>query len=132
MALTESQRALADAMSEVSEYCWFAGWLVDTEYHLWRFVIDPSDQTIWGNYPVSLETREQLRRLSDAIGGWIHWSAGEDSEAFIASGDWQTKFDAWLREWKASEEAPTKLPRRYVDYPAWFAEQQGLDGKGDD
>jgi hypothetical protein len=127
MALTNDQKALADVMSEISEYCWFASWLIGTEYRLWHFMTNPDDVEEWGNYPIPAEQREQLRALSTSIGGWIVWRESDEGETFLSFAEWQPVYDAWR---KGLDEA-RRLPRRYVDYPEWFAKQQQSDEQKD-
>jgi len=132
MALTESQRELADVMSEISQFCWFAGWLSGTEYRLWRFMTDPSDDEAWGNYPIPPDHREQLRQLSDSVGGWIYWRDGADvpfeeqGMTFIGLADWRQLYDAWSQ----GQEEGNVLPRRYADYYAYYLKSQ-TDAEGD-
>lgn len=103
MALSEPQQALADAMSDISEYCWFASWLTGTEYRLWQFMTDPTDEASWGNYPIPPEHRDQLRALSASAGGWIVWRDSEQGPAVLSFADWQPLFDAWRQSQEATE-----------------------------
>ncbi len=43
MQLTKSQRRLRDLMSSISERCYSAGWMDGTDFRLWQFVADHSD-----------------------------------------------------------------------------------------
>jgi len=125
MALTEPQQQLADTMSEISEFCWFAGWLIGTEYRLWRFMTDPSDDEPWGNYPIPAEYRQRLQQLSDVAGGWIYWN-DEPSEHPAGHGAKFVPIENWLNmfeDWQQRHRLARQLPRRYADYPAWFARQ---------
>ncbi len=76
MSLTDAQQALAQTMSDISEFCWFARWMSGTEYRLWRFVTDPNDDEPWGNYPIPPSTASGsvtlAKRLEDgSIGAMI-------------------------------------------------------------
>ena len=134
MALSESQQALADTMSEISQFCWFAIWLIGTEYRLWLFMNDTGDDEPWGNYSIPAEYRERLKQLSDATGGWVYWndepnvSAGEHGAKFVPIEEWLTMFDEWHRK----HHRDPKLPHRYVDYLERFAEQTKGKEQGND
>lgn len=123
MELTEAQQRLADTMSEISEFCWFAGWLNGTEHRLWRFMIDPSDDEPWGNYPIPADCREQLQQLSKAAGGWICWN-DEPSEHHTEHGAKFVPIESWLtmfEDWQQRHSLTPQYPRRYADYLEWFA-----------
>ena len=121
MALIGPQQALARAMSDISEYCWFARWVIGTDYHLWHFVVVRQDESAWGNYPVPQDSRAQLKRFSDEIGGWIWWPGQENDTAFIPISEWRTNLTAG----SGSKTCIGRRPRRYVDDAEWFARQQG-------
>ena len=104
MALSESQQALADAMSDTSELCYCARWMSMTEYRLWRFMSDPSDDGDWGNVPIPEETRGDLRELSQKAGGWIYWRDSADippedhGPVFIATAEWLKVYETWRQD----------------------------------
>jgi hypothetical protein len=123
MSLTDAQQALAQTMSDISEFCWFARWMSGTEYRLWRFVTDPNDDEPWGNYPIPPEYRERLSHLSETAGGWIHWRDDSGGPAFIPRTEWELVFGAWWRGRQDDIEAHKRLPRRYADLAEWFAQQ---------
>lgn len=63
--------ALESAMSAISEDYYCAGWLIGLEFSLWAMVLGgPRD---FGIGTVTEEEIQELRRLSDACGGWIVW-----------------------------------------------------------
>ena len=65
----ESVVALADLMSEISERCYAARWMRDTEYVLWDALAKgPRD---WGRDQITADDLARLKRLSEASGGWI-------------------------------------------------------------
>ena len=138
MALTGPQQALAETMSDISEFCWFARWLIGTEYRLWRFMTDPNDDEPWGNYPIPPEYRERLQQLSASTGGWIYWrdmaDAADDANGptFIAKADWEAAYDAWRQMQEADTKTAKRLPRRYAEYVDWFAQQAKDNERGDD
>lgn len=97
--LTEPQRALADHMSELSEYSYCAGWMSGIEEALWEIMNDPAGE-LRQRYGMAVFTDyqlERLRELSDACGGWIYWKGDvgpDDGEAFITTADWLARIQA--------------------------------------
>ncbi len=85
--LDDSQRALADAMSDLSEAGWCAGWMQDTEFELWRGVVDGPFR--FGRLQLTSADVERLRRLSAACGGWIVFD-GNKEETFVPLDRWNT------------------------------------------
>jgi hypothetical protein len=130
MALTEAQRALADTMSEISEFCWFASWLTGTEYRLWQFMVDPTDNERWGNHPIPPEYRERLQQMAEAAGGWVYWRDGEDvpvdewGEAFVTMAHWLPMYETWRR----GQLEARKLPRRYGELLTDHLDEGGPTG----
>ncbi len=92
--LTQKQQELADLMQEISEDCYCAGWISGLEYALWSFVLYPSGPRNYGQRGVSLADIERLDKLSQEIGGWIHWLDSEEAphqdwgEYFIPMDQW--------------------------------------------
>ena len=91
--LTPPQRALADAMSAISERYYCAGWLSGLEYTLWRFLTYPFDGA-WGMAHVTEGELDELRTLALDLGGWIVWRDFEDGETFLTFEEWQQEHDA--------------------------------------
>jgi hypothetical protein len=67
--LTPEQQELVRYMSDLSEQAYCAGWMAGLEYALWEVVIGTRHQ--YGRLLVTEDHRVQLRRLSEACGGWI-------------------------------------------------------------
>ena len=65
--------ALTELMSEISERCYCAGWLIGLEYELWAILIGESDREEYGIDEVNGTDLFELRRLSAECGGWIIW-----------------------------------------------------------
>jgi len=44
------------------------------------------------------EEKEEFRRLSEAIGGWVEYDEddAEDRAAFVPLRDWTVRFEAWF------------------------------------
>lgn len=91
--LTEDQARLAQLMSDTSEECWCAGWLIGTEYRLWEAITDPEDHRAWGQDKIDDETVEHLRKLSKAVDGWIRYEENE-GEVFVPMDEWLRLYEA--------------------------------------
>ncbi len=86
--------ALCDAMSEISERCWCAGWMLNVEFFLWAMLEGaPRD---YGLVVVPEEALENLRRLSERAGGWCRWNDEHRDESFVAIDAWRVAFEASL------------------------------------
>jgi hypothetical protein len=83
--LTYDQRALADAMSAISEAAYCAGWMDGLEYALWHLLT--TGQTRYGRSKVTGEELARLRILSERCGGWIICDEQKD-ETFVPLNDW--------------------------------------------
>jgi hypothetical protein len=92
MSVTGKAAALAEAMSDISEECWCAAWLMGCEYDLWRMLRDGSRN--WGFGEVSEADVERLRELSAECGGWVYWAKGlGGSETFAPLDEWLIMFE---------------------------------------
>lgn len=76
---------LVDLMREVSDDYYCAGWINGLESELWRMVNGGDRQ--YGAGEVSLETVNELLRLSEKAGGWWAWQDGI-GELFVTAADW--------------------------------------------
>lgn len=97
--LTPQQRALAEAMSEVSEAAFRAGWMEGTEYDVWRLLHHGGP---WGMasaeqlVPLLADVRTALERA----GCWIVWESDEPDERPVTLDQWQRLYRTWaLRTW---------------------------------
>lgn len=90
-ALTPQQQALADAMSDVSETAYCAGWMDDTEYQVWRLLHGGSR---WGMLDAEdlAEELDAVRKALEAAGCWIVW--GDDGEEPIPLDEWEKRYAA--------------------------------------
>ncbi len=87
--LTRDERRLADLMSEISEKCYSAVWMTDTEYILWDAVISgPRD---FGHDKITKEEIDELRSLSNQTRRWIMFD-DEQEEIAIPLDKWETRF----------------------------------------
>ena len=89
--LTEDQRALFSAMSDLSEAGYHAGWLANLEYDLWRLLL--AGGTSYGRHDVSEDELKRLRSLSEKCGGWIVFD-DDAHETFVSHAEWQKMYAA--------------------------------------
>ncbi len=93
--LSPRQNHLRDLLSEVSERCYHAGWLFETEYEVWRLLEEPRG---WGHCaPADLEgILGEIRAVSSELGEWIVWSDSDrcDNEA-IDIVSWRERYAQW-------------------------------------
>jgi hypothetical protein len=70
--LTGLQVALAETMADLSQYCYAAGWMDNTETAVWRLL---SNDLGWGQMERDdIETHlAAIRALSDLSRSWIVW-----------------------------------------------------------
>lgn len=73
---------LRKLMSEISEECWCAGWLIGLEHILWEAVTGKQTKIC------SPEEIEHLRYLSEKCGGWIIWDDQATGEKFAPMEEW--------------------------------------------
>jgi hypothetical protein len=98
---TPLRRVLARMMSDLSEDCYCAGWLTDTEFSLWALVVGDPNRGAWSVQPMEIEA---LRELAELSGAWIVWPRGWNREAPVALGDWVEVYAA--RRAREAETAP--------------------------
>ena len=68
--------ALASLMSELSERCYYAGWLIGIEEVLWGVAAELRDYDRGQDTVLEIEV-QWLRALAVAAGGWIEWRDGD-------------------------------------------------------
>lgn len=91
--LTPLQELLRSKMSDVSEDCYCAGWMDDTEYRVWQLIRGDLDH--WGQCDRA-EVQAQLdeiRDLADRIGFWIVWRIGDDDVTAVPIEEWRAAYD---------------------------------------
>lgn len=102
-------KALGEAMSNISEECYCAGWMSGLEFSLWEFLTSGPGK--WGMGKVDAGDLATLRALSEKCGGWIVWR--EDvGQVFVPLANWLPMFDAeqerakaWLAAYEANQAA---------------------------
>lgn len=88
--LTSDQKHLAAFMSEISERCYFAGWMINLEYVLWDVL--ESGQRKFGQGIITTEDVTQLKALSDKSESWICFHP-EHEETALTLNAWRQKFN---------------------------------------
>lgn len=74
--LRELIPVLGREMSDISEDCYCAGWLVGTEYivpELCRRAMATGEVQHWGHGEVTPERASGLMKLASLIGGWVDY-----------------------------------------------------------
>lgn len=100
MRLTKIQQQRCILMSDTSERAYFAGWMEGTEFRLWQFVVDPTDEADWGLTILEPELRESLKKLSQKAGGWIIFPDDDATphdrmgNSFVPMEDWLDMVEA--------------------------------------
>lgn len=89
--LTAAQRDLYEAMSEISEISYAAGWCTGNEYAVWRLIHEggPYGQEQWD---VDDPDLARVRRALAAAHCWITWT-GDNPQA-ISLTDWTAQLAA--------------------------------------
>lgn len=90
---------LCQLMSNISEYCYCAGWMMGLEYSLWDIVNNPQNRS-YGFSEVSLEDIDNLKKLSSELNGWIIWkddNFGFTREEIDKWGNYFVAIEDWLK-----------------------------------
>lgn len=104
-------RALAMAMSDISEAYYAAGWLMGLEYSLWEMLHGGSRK--FGMGEVTEAELAVLRTLHEQCGGWIAW---RDNGLDVNDDAWESYGETFVptREWIAMV-AKERVDRAMVD-----------------
>ena len=87
--LTGQQLLLANSMSDISERCYYAGWMKGLEYVLWNAL--RHGERKYGHDSISKKDIETLRTLSKAANAWIIFD-DETEETVMDLNTWEQKF----------------------------------------
>ena len=87
--LTKDERLLAELMSDLSEKCYSAGWMIDLEYVLWDAVISGSRD--YGHGTISRDDIEKLIQTSNKVNAWIMFD-DKLEEISVPLDIWKVKF----------------------------------------
>lgn len=96
--LTPKQHELFELMSEISEDCYCAGWMMGLENAIWGALQDGDLSYGMGEMDSSL--LERVRALHVELGGWIVWK-DDDIVPDMPSDEWGPYFvttEDWLRQ----------------------------------
>jgi len=84
-------RELKEAMSELSEVIWAAGWMNMWEYELWNFAmnhpLEPMMRHVGGGDDASVEEIAHVMELSMKCDGWIIYDH-KNGPTWIPIDDW--------------------------------------------
>lgn len=112
--LTPPQQLLADCMSAISEDVYHAGWLVDTEWILWRALLDWWDtgRAYWSpesRHPSDITSyMPRLDWLQREAGGWIWWL---DGPTYVPESRWLRLVEHRAQVLAAGEDDNHRLDR---------------------
>lgn len=87
--LNEEQQLLHELMSDVSEKCYYAGWLQNLEYVLWSAVIMGPRK--YGHGTITQEDIRGLKALATRADSWIVMD-DETEETALALSLWRAKY----------------------------------------
>lgn len=87
--LTSQQLILADCMSDISERCYYAGWMQNLEYVLWDALVHGQRQ--YGHDTISRQDIETLSDLFKTANAWIVFDDATEETAMELE-KWKQKF----------------------------------------
>ena len=73
-------------MSHLSEEAYAASWMQHLEFALWHAIVSGPFQ--YGRATITEAHIDELRRLSDACGGWVYFDR-DNGETWIPLHEWQ-------------------------------------------
>jgi len=91
--LDNLQLALADFMSEISERCYYAGWMSDLEYSLWDALVNGERK--YGQDIITKDDIQTLKDLSQRCNCWIYFD-DTNEETAIDLDIWKEKFKNYI------------------------------------
>jgi hypothetical protein len=77
---------LLQMMRDISEDCWFAGWLHNLEFILWDAV--KTGKVSWGEGLVKERDLIRMKYLHELACGWWILVKGEEIERFVSTEEW--------------------------------------------
>mmetsp|Transcript_40893 Transcript_40893/g.80689 ORF Transcript_40893/g.80689 Transcript_40893/m.80689 type:complete len:138 (-) Transcript_40893:44-457(-) len=91
------RKELEDLISSISQNCWFAGWMKDSEHYIWNMAMGEAVSRQWGVGLLSDSEVAKLRELSSKAGGWICWARWQEQPVHVPTCDWIVLHARWLR-----------------------------------
>ena len=85
----EQQHALYELMSDISEDCYCAGWMMGNEYAIWAAL--QSGDRRYGLGEMDAEQLERCRHLAAELDGWILW-VDDDTDPDMPVEEWGPRF----------------------------------------
>jgi hypothetical protein len=82
----DGQAKLYQLMSDISEDCWFAGWMMGNEYAIWECM--HSGDLRYGFTEMDDALLNQVRELGKQLQGWIVWDDASGDVAFVNVTEW--------------------------------------------
>lgn len=104
-AFNDKQRELYETMSNISENCYCAGWIIGNEYEIWQDL--QTGNRHYGLAEIDSDALEKCRRLSQELGGWIVWCDADD-EPNLPIEEWGPRFVP-MAHWMEMVKANTYL-----------------------
>lgn len=89
--LTPQQKHLADTMSDISERCYYAGWMLHLEYVLWNAI--ETGPRPYGHGEITEADIKLLTSLAELTGCWIMFH-DEFDEMAIDLPSWRAVYQA--------------------------------------
>jgi hypothetical protein len=95
--LVDRREKLRQLMSDLSNEHWSASWLDGCEFELWHFVVNGPGH--WGLLDIAQDQIEELRRLSDDVGGWFTWPDDDNVHGalFVPMSEWLAMYQKHTR-----------------------------------
>jgi len=91
----EKQRELCATMSDISEACYFAGWMSGLEFAIWGAMQDGDLR--YGTGEMDAEQLERCRTLAKELDGWVIWFDDDYDESMPVE-EWGPRFVS-MSEW---------------------------------
>jgi len=85
---------LAQLMSDISERCYYAGWLGGTEDVLWSTL--NTGPRKWGTGSIRQKDIDQLKSLSEQAQGWVTYT--DEGGRFVPIAEWLRRQGTGKRE----------------------------------
>ena len=98
---SDKQRELYETMSDISEDCYCAVWMMGLEYAIWGALQDGDRQ--YGMGEMDAEQLERCRALATELDGWVIWVDDDECQnlpaiecgpCFVSVSDWLAKVTA--------------------------------------